>query len=97
MSTESLFKALADPNRRKVLRLLKKKSMSAGEIADHFTITRASMSHHFNVLKSADLIRSDRQGQNIVYSLNVSVFEDLAAMMFDLFKTAEKGENPNED
>lgn len=97
MSTESLFKALADPNRRKILRLLKKKSLSAGEIADHFTITRASMSHHFNVLKSADLIRSDRHGQNIVYSLNVSVFEDLATMMFDLFKPSIKGEKSNED
>jgi DNA-binding transcriptional ArsR family regulator len=97
MSTESLFKALADPNRRKILRLLKKTSLSAGEIADHFTITRASMSHHFNVLKSADLIRSNRHGQNSVYSLNVSVFEDLAAIMFDLFKPSLKGENSNED
>ncbi len=66
--------------------------MTAGELAEAFEMTKGSMSHHFNVLKVADLIRSERRGQRQVYSLNTSVFEDLAALMLDLFKVDdEKG------
>ncbi len=94
MSAESLFKALADPNRRKILKILKKGSLSAGEIAESFPITRASLSHHFNILKAAELVRSERRGQNMVYSLNTTVFEDLASSLWELFKPyEEKGEN----
>jgi DNA-binding transcriptional ArsR family regulator len=82
---ERAFAALADPNRRKILTLLKQGSLTAGEIAAHFAITKGSLSHHFNVLKSADLIRSERRGQRIVYSLNTSVFEDVAHAFIELF------------
>jgi ArsR family transcriptional regulator len=83
---DSFFKAIADPTRRKILKLLKKRSMTAGEIADVFEITMGSLSHHYNVLKAADLVRSERRGQQIVYSLNTSVFEDVAALLSDLFE-----------
>jgi ArsR family transcriptional regulator, repressor of sdpIR and other operons len=87
MRTEEVFKALADPNRRKILKLLKEGSRTAGEIAAEFSITKGSLSHHFNVLKAADLVRSERRGQSIVYSLNTSVFEDVATLVLDLFQT----------
>ena len=83
---DSFFKAVADPTRRQILKLLKKRSMTAGEIAGAFEITMGSLSHHYNVLKAADLVRSERRGQQIVYSLNTSVFEDLAALLADLFE-----------
>ena len=91
MRTEEVFKALADPTRRRVLAMLKGGSMSAGDIAKEFSITKGSLSHHFNVLKAADLIRSERRGQSIVYSLNTTVFEDVAGLLMDLFR-ADGGE-----
>jgi ArsR family transcriptional regulator len=83
---ERIFQALADPNRRRILSLLKKGSRSAGEIAEEFPISMASLSHHYGVLKSADLIRSERRGQRIVYSLNTTVFEDAASALADIFR-----------
>jgi ArsR family transcriptional regulator len=88
---ESVFQALADPTRRKILKLLRRGSKTAGELAERFTITKGSLSHHFNVLKAADLVRGDRRGQQIVYSLNTSVFEDVEAMLLDLFRVDGKG------
>ncbi|MGE5672700.1 MAG: autorepressor SdpR family transcription factor [Mycobacterium leprae] len=71
------FKALSDPTRREILNLLQQNDMTAGEIADHFTISKPSISHHLNLLKQAGLVLDMRQGQNIVYSLNTTVFEDV--------------------
>ena len=71
------FKALSDPTRRKILELLQEKSMNAGEIADYFHITKPSISHHLTVLKNSGLIVDERHGQNIVYSLDMSVFQDM--------------------
>ncbi len=85
MSSQSVFKALADPTRRDILVLLQKGSLSAGDIASKFTISKASMSHHFALLKAADLVRTERRGQKIVYSLNTTVIEDAMTAMFDLF------------
>lgn len=85
MRTQEVFRALADPTRRQILKLLQKGSRTAGEIAERFPITKGSLSHHFNVLKAADLVRNERRGQQIVYSLNTSVFEDVAAMLMELF------------
>ena len=82
---ETVWKALADPTRRSIIRLLKEGSKTAGEIAEEFPMTRASLSHHFNALKSADLVRTERRGQHIVYSLNTSVLDDVAAILMDLF------------
>jgi DNA-binding transcriptional ArsR family regulator len=83
--SEQVFRALADPNRRRILTILKKGSRSAGEIAARFPISMASLSHHYGVLKAADLIRSERRGQQILYSLNTTVFEDVAAAIAELF------------
>jgi ArsR family transcriptional regulator len=84
MPQQSLFKALADPTRREILRELKKGSATAGELAQKFPITRASLSHHFGILKAAGLLRDQRRGQHIVYSLNTSVMEEVAALVLDL-------------
>lgn len=85
MKQQAVFKAMADPTRRAILKRLQEGSLTAGEIGEAFDITSASLSHHFGVLKQADLVRTERRGQFIVYSLNSTVFEDLARMLFDLF------------
>jgi ArsR family transcriptional regulator, arsenate/arsenite/antimonite-responsive transcriptional repressor len=79
-----VFKALSDPTRREVLRLLSAGEKTAGELADHFEMTKPSVSHHFAVLKKADLIRSRREGQQIYYALNTTVVEDVAARIWDM-------------
>lgn len=84
MQQQSVFKALADPTRRAILRQLRKGSQTAGQLARQFPITRASLSHHFNILKAAGLVRTERRGQHVVYSLNASVMEEVAAMVLDL-------------
>jgi ArsR family transcriptional regulator len=85
MRNDQVFKALADPTRRKILRMLGHREMSAGEIAERFPISGPSMSHHFSVLKSADLIFGRREGQQILYSLNTTVVQDLMTMLLDTF------------
>ena len=89
MSLEKTFKALSDKTRREIIRLLKDKDLSAGEIADAFTISKPSISHHLNILKQADLIWDERQGQSIIYSLNTSVMEDIIGWILEI--TAKKG------
>lgn len=84
---QSVFKALADPTRRAILKALQKGSQTAGELAEAFPISRASLSHHFNALKAADLVRTERRGQHIVYSLNATVVEEATAMLFDVLGT----------
>ncbi len=79
-----LFKAMSDKTRRDILDLLKTRDMSAGEIASAFPISAASISHHLNILKQADLVASVRDGQNIIYSLNTSVFQDLVSWVYTL-------------
>jgi len=86
MTLNNTFKALSDPTRRKILELLKKKNMSAGDISEHFKITLPSLTHHFNILKQADLITSERNGQQIIYSLNLSVMDELIDKYFNIFK-----------
>ena len=84
---DTVFKAIADPQRRKILQLLQTGPRTAGQIADEFEITKGSLSYHFNILKEADLIRSERRGQEQVYSLNTSVLEDLAVVVMDLVRS----------
>lgn len=71
------FKALSDPTRRKILELLQDKPLNAGEIAEYFQITKPSISHHLAILKNSGLIIDERQGQNIVYSIDMTVFQDM--------------------
>ncbi|KGA98375.1 ArsR family transcriptional regulator [Alkalihalobacillus alcalophilus ATCC 27647 = CGMCC 1.3604] len=72
-----VFKILADPTRRKILELLKEQDLTAGQIYEHFTISKPSISHHLSLLKSADLVVAERKGQHIYYSINTSVFQDI--------------------
>ena len=72
-----IFKALNDSTRREILELLKEKDLSAGEIADAFNISKPSISHHLDILKRADLITSEKNGQFIIYSINTTIMEDV--------------------
>lgn len=92
MGLQQTLKALADPIRRDILNLLKKGRMSAGEIADHFPVTDASISRHLSVLKDADLIRDTREGKFIFYELNISVLEETMLWIADLKGDAENVE-----
>ncbi len=82
----SLFKALNDETRRQIIDLLKDKDMNAGEISNHFNISKPSISHHLDILKRADLISSVKKGQFIQYSLNTSILEDLLSWILTLKK-----------
>lgn len=92
MSFANIFKALSHPVRRAILDLLKMGSLSAGEIAEHFELTGATISHHLNILKKADLILETRQKNYIYYELNTSVLEDIVVWLAEL-----KGDKTNED
>lgn len=97
MINEQIFKALADPTRRKILRMLNSGEMTAGELNEKFHISGPSMSHHFNVLKQADLVFVRRQGQQLFYSLNTTVFQDLMSVLLDIFAKEGRAENQNEN
>jgi ArsR family transcriptional regulator len=88
------FKALADPTRREILRLLRKREMTAGEIAERFEMTKPTMSHHFSVLREADLVTSRREGQTIWYGLNTTVLEDVIAWAIDVTGMKRNGGKP---
>lgn len=90
MSANRAFKALADPTRRQILALLRHGEMTAGDLAEHFDMTKPSMSHHFAVLKDADLITSRREGQQIWYGLNTTVVQDVVAWAMDLTASGRK-------
>ena len=84
MGIQKTLKALSDPIRREILNLLKSGRMSAGDIANHFPVTDASVSRHLSVLKEADLIRDTREGKFIYYELNASVLEEIMLWITDL-------------
>lgn len=91
MGIQNTLKALADPTRREILNMLKKGSMSAGEISERFDISFAAISRHLSVLKDADLIRDERDGKFIYYELNASVLEEIMLWITDL-----KGDTDND-
>ena len=88
------FKALGDPTRRRILELLSEGEMSAGDIAAHFDMAKPSVSHHLNILKNAGLVTDERRGQNIVYSVNLTVFQELMKWFYDCGLV--KGDDNNE-
>jgi len=81
-----VYRALADPTRRRVLALLRERDMTAGELAAEFDLSWPTMSGHFTVLREADLISADRQGTSITYHLNLSVLEEAMAALLDAFR-----------
>lgn len=91
MGFAETFKALSDPVRRDILTLLKKGSLSAGEIASHFDMTGATISYHLSILKKADLVFENKQKNFIYYELNTSVVEEVMLWLADL-----KGGTDNE-
>ena len=84
MGLQDTMKALSDPTRRKILTLLKKSPINAGDICTHFDTTPAAISKHLSVLKEADLIRDRREGKYIYYELNASVLEEVMLFLTDL-------------
>jgi ArsR family transcriptional regulator, arsenate/arsenite/antimonite-responsive transcriptional repressor len=90
VSSNQTFRALADPTRREILDLLRQGEMTAGALAEKFDMTKPSMSHHFAVLKDADLITSRRDGQQIWYGLNTTVVQDLLAWAMRLMEDGTK-------
>lgn len=73
-----VFKALADPTRREILTLLNEKDATAGEIYEHFDISKPSISHHLTILRNTGLVHRERRGQHVIYSLDTTVFQDVA-------------------
>ena len=80
-----VFKALSDETRREILKLLSKKDMSAGEISDHFNMSKPSISKHLEILREAELISSERKGQFKIYSINTSVIQEVLGNFLSLF------------
>jgi DNA-binding transcriptional ArsR family regulator len=72
----SVFKALSDPTRRRVLQLLREGPMSAGDLSDRFDVSKPTMSAHFAVLKEADLVHAEKTGKSVIYHLKLSVLEE---------------------
>jgi ArsR family transcriptional regulator, arsenate/arsenite/antimonite-responsive transcriptional repressor len=82
--SDPAFKALSDPTRREILRLLKRREMSVGEIVDRFSMSQPSISRHLAVLRSAGLVTARREGQNVVYGLDTTVMQDVVRALLDL-------------
>lgn len=89
-----VFKALADPTRRRVLELLRQRPMSAGELADHFDFAKPTMSAHFAVLKQADLVETHKDGKQVIYQLKMSVLEEALLGFAGLFGLGDPAREP---
>lgn len=85
-----VFKALSDPTRRAILQELRRGPRSAGELAELFPLSKSTLSGHFNVLKAADLVMTEKQGTTVLYRLNSSVFDDVLGYLMDLFNAGEQ-------
>jgi ArsR family transcriptional regulator, arsenate/arsenite/antimonite-responsive transcriptional repressor len=85
-----VFKALSDPTRRAILHELRRGARSAGELANLFPLSKSTLSGHFNVLKAADLVMTEKQGTTVIYRLNSSVFDDVLGYLMGLFNTGEQ-------
>lgn len=90
MGIDEVFRALSDPTRREILRLLRSRDMTAGEIADRFPLAKSTLSGHFNVLKHAGLVVTERSGTSIVYSLNLAVYEEAISGVMSLLHVGRK-------
>jgi DNA-binding transcriptional ArsR family regulator len=89
---DKVFKALSDPTRRRVLQLLRERPMSAGELSDHFVVSKPTMSAHFAVLQEAELIASEKSGRTIIYRLVMSVLEEALLGFAQTFGRGPKSE-----
>lgn len=82
---ESIFKAMSDQTRRKIIELLKEGPKTAGEISDHFSSAQPTISRHLNVLKNANLIVDQREGNFIIYKLNTTILQEWLVWLFEHF------------
>jgi ArsR family transcriptional regulator len=87
-----IYKALADPTRRRILQLLREREMTAGELAGHFDLAKPTLSGHFAVLREAGLVAPEKSGTSITYRLNVSVLEEAVMGLMDVFRLGESKE-----
>ncbi|MBC9784030.1 winged helix-turn-helix transcriptional regulator [Heliobacterium chlorum] len=92
-----IFSALSDPTRRAILTLLRQGEKSAGELAEPFHISKPSISHHLQTLKAAGLVLDDRRGQQIFYSLNTTVFQDVLSWMLEMTDRGESRQVSREE
>lgn len=81
-----IFKALNDETRRQIIELLRKDNLTAGDIAEHFDMTKPSISHHLDILKQADLVTTEKKGQFVIYSINMTVVDDLLEWIIKIKK-----------
>lgn len=89
--SDDFFQALSSPYRREIIKMLKWKSMSAGEIAECFHISQPSISRHLDVLKRAEIVTAERRANQIFYSLNLSVMQEILIKLKDLFDMEPEG------
>jgi ArsR family transcriptional regulator len=87
---DTTMRALADPTRREILKALRQGDLAAGDIAGRFPMTAASVSHHLSVLKEAGLVKSERSGRNLIYSLETTVFQEFLQEMMELLGTGRE-------
>ena len=85
----SVFKAISDPTRREILKLLNEKDLSAGEIAEHFDISKPALTKHLNILREAELVSSEKQGNFVIYSINVTVLQQALYGFMSIFGKKE--------
>lgn len=83
MTINAVFRALSDPTRRDILRLLRDGPRTSGELAAHFPVAWATISRHLGILRDAELVLAERAGQQIVYELNTTVFAELVEHLMD--------------
>lgn len=92
-----VFKALADPTRREILRELRGGERTAGELAELFTLTKSTLSGHFAVLKAADLVQTEKRGTSVIYRLNTTVFQDVLTNLMGMFGETEPARRTSHD
>ena len=85
----NVFKAISDPTRREILKLLNDKDLSAGEIAEHFDISKHALTKHLNILREAELVSSEKQGNFVIYSINVTVLQQALSGFMAIFGKKE--------
>ena len=89
--SDEFYQALASPYRREIIKLLKWKNLSAGEISEHFKISQPSISRHLDVLKRAEIVTAERKANQVIYSLNRSIIEEMYIQLSDLLSISKAG------
>ena len=97
MGMSETLKAISDPVRRKIIEMLRKEKMTAGDIANKFNLTNSTVSYHLSYLKKADLIKEEKYKKYIYYNLNTSVFEEILVWIYQFGKDDKKGDSNNEE